>query len=64
MVNLNFTDQGGPLNSTLTLALYIYQLAFLRFQLGYAAAVTVVLFALILLVTLVQLRVFTRKVEL
>ncbi|SDF10397.1 carbohydrate ABC transporter membrane protein 1, CUT1 family [Thermus arciformis] len=64
VVNLNFTDQGGPLNSTLTLALYIYQLAFLRFQLGYAAAVTVVLFALIFLITLVQLRVFTRKVEL
>jgi multiple sugar transport system permease protein len=64
VVNLNFTDQGGPLNSTLTLALYIYQLAFLRFQLGYAAAVTVVLFALILLVTLLQLRILTRKVEL
>ncbi len=63
VVNLNFTDQGGPLNSTLTLALYIYQLAFLRFQLGYAAAVTVLLFALILLITLVQLRLLTRRVE-
>ncbi|AFV77442.1 sugar ABC transporter permease [Thermus oshimai] len=64
VVNLNFTDQGGPLNSTLTLALYIYQLAFLRFQLGYAAAVTVLLFLLILLVTLVQLRFLSRRVEL
>lgn len=64
VVNLNFTDQGGPLNSTLTLALYIYQLAFLRFQLGYAAAVTVLLFALILLITLVQLKLLTRRVEL
>jgi len=64
VVNLNFTDQGGPLNSTLTLALYIYQLAFLRFQLGYAAAVTAVLFALILLVTLIQLKLLTRRVEL
>jgi multiple sugar transport system permease protein len=46
------------------LALYIYQLAFLRFQLGYAAAVTAVLFALILLVTLIQLKLLTRRVEL
>ncbi|GLV47815.1 ABC transporter permease [Thermus sp. LT1-2-5] len=64
VVNLNFTDQGGPLNSTLTLALYIYQLAFLRFQLGYAAAVTVLLFAIILFITLLQLKILTRRVEL
>ena len=25
VVNINFTDQGGPLNSTLTIALYMYQ---------------------------------------
>lgn len=63
VVNLNFTDQGGPLNSTLTLALYIYQQAFGRFDLGYAAAITVLLFGIILLVTLVQLRLLSRKVE-
>ncbi len=63
MVNLNFTDQGGPVGSTLTLALYIYQLAFARFQLGYAAAVTVLLFAIILVITLVQLRILSRRVE-
>lgn len=63
VVNLNFTDQGGPLNSTLTLALYIYQLAFARFQLGYAAAVTVLLFFLILGVTLVQIRLLSRRWE-
>ncbi|MBF6592996.1 MAG: sugar ABC transporter permease [Thermaceae bacterium] len=63
VVNLNFTDQGGPVGSTLTLALYIYQLAFARFQLGYAAAVTVLLFAIILVITLVQLRILSRRVE-
>lgn len=63
VVNLNFTDQGGPLNSTLTLALYIYQQAFGRFELGYAAAITVLLFAIILLITLVQLRLLARRVE-
>jgi len=63
VVNLNFTDQGGPLNSTLTIALYMYQEAFARFRLGYAAAVTVLLFALIMVVTLLQLRFFSRRVE-
>ncbi|RIH87024.1 Lactose transport system permease protein LacF [Meiothermus luteus] len=63
VVNLNFTDQGGPLGSTLTLALYIYQQAFARFDLGYAAAITVLLFALILVITLLQLRLLSRRVE-
>ena len=63
VVNINFTDQGGPLNSTLTIALYMYQEAFARFRLGYAAAVTVLLFVIILSVTLLQLRFASRKVE-
>ena len=63
VVNINFTDQGGPLNSTLTIALYMYQEAFSRFRLGYAAAVTVLLFGIILLVTLIQLRFASRRVE-
>jgi multiple sugar transport system permease protein len=63
VVNINFTNQGGPLNSTLTIALYMYQEAFGRFRMGYAAAVTVVLFGLILLVTVVQLKLANRKVE-
>lgn len=63
VVNINFTDQGGPLNSTLTIALYMYQEAFSRFRLGYAAAVTVLLFVLILAVTLLQLKLTSRKVE-
>lgn len=63
VVNINFTDQGGPLNSTLTIALYMYQEAFARSRFGYAAAVTVLLFAIILIITLVQLRLFSRKIE-
>lgn len=63
VVNINFTDQGGPLNSTLTIALYMYQEAFGRSRLGYAAAVTVLLFVIILLVTLLQLRFFSRRTE-
>jgi multiple sugar transport system permease protein len=64
VVNLNFTDQGGPLGSTMTVALYIYQLAFGRYQMGYASAITVILFAIILVITLLQLRFLTRKVDL
>ena len=63
VVNLNFGDQGGPLDSTLTVALYIYRLAFQNFRMGYAAAITVILFAIILLVTLLQLRVLRRRVD-
>ena len=63
IVNINFTDQGGPLNRTLSLALYMYEEAFQRARLGYAAAVTVVLFVIILVVTLVQLRLTQRRVD-
>ena len=63
VVNLNFTDQGGPLNSTLTVALYIYRRAFQSFQMGYASAITVALFFLILAITLIQMRVLRRRVE-
>lgn len=63
VVNLNFTDQGGPLGSTTTVALYIYQMAFGRFQMGYASAITVVLFVIILLITVVQLKFLTRRYD-
>ncbi len=63
VLNLNFGDPGGPLNSTLTVVLYIYQVAFQRFDLGYAAAISVLLFMIIFLVTLIQLRVTRRKVD-
>lgn len=56
-------DLGGPLNSTLSLVVYIYSLAFYKFQMGYASAITVVLFAIILIVTLVQLKLLSRRIE-
>lgn len=54
---------GGPLNSTTTMVLHIYNLAFLQFKMGRAAAATVVLFAIILLLTLLQLKVLKKNVE-
>jgi multiple sugar transport system permease protein len=63
IVNINFTDQGGPVRSTLSIALYMYQEAFGSGRMGYAAAVTVLLFFIILVITLVQIRFLNRKVE-
>ncbi len=63
VLNMTFGDQGGPLGSTMTVVLYVYILGFQRFRMGPAAAATVVLFAAILLITVVQLRFFTRQVE-
>lgn len=50
---------GGPNNSTLTVALLIYQYAFKNLDFGYASALAVVLAAIILIVTLIQRRLFT-----
>jgi multiple sugar transport system permease protein len=54
--------KGGPANSTLTMSYYIYQNAFQFFQMGKAAALSYVLFALIFGVTLMQFKVQKRWV--
>lgn len=46
--------QGGPARSTVTTVYYIYENGFQWYQMGYASAVAWVLFALILLVTVIQ----------
>lgn len=53
---------GGPLNSTISVVLYVYQEAFqsLPSEMGYAAAMMVVLFVIILLITILQLKVLSR----
>jgi multiple sugar transport system permease protein len=48
--------QGGPLDSTKPLVLKIYETAFGHFQMGYATAQTVVLFTILLVISLGQLR--------
>lgn len=60
---LNMTGSGGPLNSTITMVLYIYELAFQQFKMGYASAATVVLFLIILVFTLFQMKVLTKKFD-
>lgn len=48
--------QGGPVNATRVLQFYIYDMAFARFQFGYASALSVALLAILLVVTAVQYR--------
>jgi multiple sugar transport system permease protein len=54
---------GGPMNSTLTMPLYIYMEAFTRLNMGRAAAITVIFFFIIMTITLIQLRVTERNIE-
>lgn len=49
--------QGGPGTSTLVLVYHIYNTAFVSWDLGYASAIAMVLFLLVLAVTLVQFRI-------
>ncbi len=54
--NMTTNNPGGPLNSTKPLVLMIYDTAFNAFDMGYAAAQTVVLFIVLLTISLLQLR--------
>ena len=63
VLNMTFGDPGGPLGSTETVVLYVYQQGFQHFRMGPAAAATVLLFGAILAITILQLRVFSRQVE-
>lgn len=47
---------GGPVDASLFYALYLYDQAFQFFRMGYASAMAWVLFAIIMVVTLVQLK--------
>jgi multiple sugar transport system permease protein len=47
---------GGPLNSMLFYAMYLYQMAFQQFKMGYASAMAWVLFAIVLVATAVLFR--------
>jgi multiple sugar transport system permease protein len=48
--------QGGPLNSTLSIVLLMYQQGFRWWNMGYSAAVAFVLFLIILIASIVQTR--------
>jgi multiple sugar transport system permease protein len=54
---------GGPANATLLYAYNIYQMAFDKLNFGYAAALSMVLFVIILLLSLLQLRIGRQRME-
>jgi multiple sugar transport system permease protein len=55
------TTQGGPINATRVIYYYIYERAFTRFDFGYASAMAMVLFAILAIVSLLQLRLLRAK---
>ncbi|TVQ22375.1 MAG: sugar ABC transporter permease [Spirochaetaceae bacterium] len=54
---------GGPRNATNTLVMYIYQQGFQNFRMGYAAALGVVLFFIVLTLTVIQKQISSRWVH-
>ncbi|HQX76228.1 MAG TPA: hypothetical protein PL074_07940, partial [Thermoflexales bacterium] len=63
VINLTRQGDGGPLNSTTTVVLRVYREGFGSQNMGYAAALTVVLFFVIMLITLVQMKFLQRRFE-
>ncbi len=56
-VEIFVMTKGGPLNSTLTVVYFVYDRGLHRFLMGYASAAAYVLFVLIMLLALIQMRV-------
>lgn len=54
---------GGPLDSTRVLVLHIYDMAFSKFQVGYASATAFALLAIIMVVTIIQIKLVQRPFE-
>ncbi len=61
--NAYVLTSGGPGDATRLIVLYIYEIGFKRFEMGYAAAVSMTLFVLLILLTLFQFRVARRWVH-
>jgi len=51
------TTKGGPINATKVITWFIYDYAFGRFQMGYATAIAVALFVILIVVTIAQMRI-------
>jgi ABC-type sugar transport system permease subunit len=52
---------GGPGNSTRVLSMLIYETGFSYLKMGQAAAISVVLFAIMLMFTAAQIKLFSRS---
>ena len=61
--NMSMQAMGGPLNSTKSAALYIYQKAFTNFEMAQAGSASIILFIIIMAVTLVQMKFLDRRID-
>lgn len=62
-VPIYITTEGGPAESTKTVVYYIYETAFQFLNMGYAAAAAFIYFSIVLVISLIQLRLFRSDVE-
>lgn len=54
---VSVTTQGGPVDASRVLQLYIYEQAFSQFDFGYGAALSVAMLLILMIVTFIQYRV-------
>lgn len=59
----NLMTEGGPVDSTRTVAMYLYQTAFLKFNMGYASTISVLFILVIFLLTALQMYFSKRWVQ-
>ena len=62
ILNMTSNGDGGPLNSTTSVVLRIYREGFSSLDMGYASTLSVILFVIILIITLIQLRITQRDI--
>lgn len=60
---ISIMTDGGPMNSSNVFVLYLYQNAFQWFKTGYASAIALILFIIIMVITLIQNRLSKRWVH-
>lgn len=60
---IHILTKGGPMNSTNVIVYSIYENAFINFRFGMGSAQALVLFAIILILTILQFTVFEKKVH-
>lgn len=59
----NLMTEGGPVDSTRTVAMYLYQSAFLKFDMGYASTISILFILVIFLLTALQMYFSKRWVQ-
>jgi len=54
---------GGVLDSALTVVAYLYDMGFRKFQMGYASALAYIVFAVVFIITLINIKFIKTKIE-